>query len=73
MSTSVNQLSGISLGASDGVIGHVKDFHYDDRSGALRYLVADMADIFTGVSRGTDKWLWFVEAHSQSTRQLSRT
>ena len=26
---------------------------------------ADTADIFTGVSRGIDKWLWMVEAHLQ--------
>ncbi len=26
---------------------------------------ADTADLFTEVSRGIDKWLWFVEAHSQ--------
>ena len=25
----------------------------------------DTADLFTGVSRGVDKWLWMVEAHLQ--------
>ena len=28
----------------------------------------DTADLFTEVSRGIDKWLWFVEAHAQSRR-----
>jgi starvation-inducible DNA-binding protein len=27
---------------------------------------ADTSDLFTEVSRGMDKWLWFVEAHSQA-------
>jgi starvation-inducible DNA-binding protein len=29
---------------------------------------ADTADIFTEISRGVDKWLWFVEAHTQATK-----
>ena len=29
---------------------------------------ADTADLFTEVSRGIDKWLWFVEAHSQAAK-----
>jgi starvation-inducible DNA-binding protein len=28
----------------------------------------DTADVFTEISRGIDKWLWFVEAHLQATR-----
>jgi starvation-inducible DNA-binding protein len=28
----------------------------------------DTADLFTEISRGVDKWLWFVEAHLQSER-----
>jgi starvation-inducible DNA-binding protein len=28
----------------------------------------DTADLFTEVSRGVDKWLWFVEAHLQADR-----
>jgi len=29
---------------------------------------ADSVDILTEVSRGVDKWLWFVEAHLQADR-----
>jgi starvation-inducible DNA-binding protein len=29
---------------------------------------ADTADLFTEVSRGIDKWLWFVEAHAQAKK-----
>jgi starvation-inducible DNA-binding protein len=29
---------------------------------------ADTADLFTEVSRGIDKWLWFVEAHTQAAK-----
>jgi len=37
-----------------------------DRSNQLSD--ADTADLFTEVSRGIDKWLWFVEAHLQAER-----
>jgi len=37
-----------------------------DEAGELQD--ADTADIFTEISRGIDKWLWFVEAHSQADK-----
>jgi len=30
--------------------------------------VADTAEMFTEISRGIDKWLWFVEAHTQASK-----
>ena len=41
MLRSVNSLYGDKLGASDGDIGQVKDFYFNDRSWAVRYLIAD--------------------------------
>ena len=29
---------------------------------------ADTADLFTEISRGIDKWVWFVEAHAQASK-----
>ena len=37
-----------------------------DEASALKD--ADTADMFTEISRGVDKWLWFVEAHTQATK-----
>lgn len=41
MLRSIKQLYGNQLGATDGEIGHVKDFYFDDQNWAIRYLVAD--------------------------------
>jgi sporulation protein YlmC with PRC-barrel domain len=41
MLQSIKQLCGNKLGASDGDIGQVKDFYFDDQSWVVRYLVAD--------------------------------
>lgn len=46
MLQSIKQLFGSELGALDGIIGHVKDFYFDDQKWAVRYVVAD-----------TGKWL----------------
>jgi sporulation protein YlmC with PRC-barrel domain len=38
---SIKQLYGNKLGASDGDIGQVKDFYFDDHNWAIRYVVVD--------------------------------
>ncbi len=37
----IKALYGHKLSASDGEIGHIKDFYFDDRHWAVRYLVVD--------------------------------
>ena len=48
MLQSIKQLYGNKLGASDGEIGHVKDFYFDDRNWAVRYVVADTGSWLPG-------------------------
>jgi hypothetical protein len=48
MLRSIKQIYGIKLGASDGDIGHVRDFYFDDQAWAVRYLVADTGEWLTG-------------------------
>jgi sporulation protein YlmC with PRC-barrel domain len=48
MLRTVSQLYGDKLGASDGEIGHVKDFYFDDRKLVVRYLVADTGSWLPG-------------------------
>jgi hypothetical protein len=48
MLQSIKQLHGNKLGASDGDIGHVKDFYFDDQNWAVRYLVADTGSWLPG-------------------------
>ncbi len=45
---SVQELYGKKLGASDGEIGHVKDFYFDDQTWTVRYLVADTGGWLAG-------------------------
>jgi sporulation protein YlmC with PRC-barrel domain len=48
MLQSIQKLYGHKLGASDGDIGHVKDFYFDDRTWAVRYVVADTGNWLPG-------------------------
>jgi hypothetical protein len=48
MMLNTKELYGHKLAASDGEIGHVKDFLFDDKTWVIRYLVADTASWLTG-------------------------
>jgi uncharacterized protein YrrD len=41
MLRSIKQLCGKKLGASDGDIGHVKDFYFNDQQWVVRYVIAE--------------------------------
>lgn len=41
MLQSIKELYGDKLAATDGAIGHIKDFYFDDQSWAVRYMVVD--------------------------------
>jgi len=48
MLQSISQLYGNKLGASDGEIGHVKDFYFDDQNWVVRYVVANTGSWLPG-------------------------
>ena len=48
MLRSIKQLYGNKLGATDGEIGHVKDFYFDDQNWAIRYLIVDTGSWLPG-------------------------
>jgi len=48
MLQSIKKLYGVKLSASDGEIGHVKDFYFEDQNWAVRYLVADTGSWLPG-------------------------
>ena len=48
MLRSLKQLYGEKLSATDGEIGAIKDFYFDDQNWTIRYLVADTGDWLVG-------------------------
>ena len=48
MPLSLKKLLGCKLGASDGEIGHVEDFYFEDQRWALRYVIADTGSWLAG-------------------------
>ena len=48
MKRSVKSLIGFTIGATDGEIGKVKEFYYDDETWIIRYLIVDTGNWLSG-------------------------
>jgi uncharacterized protein YrrD len=48
MLRSVKNLEGYAIHATDGIIGHVEDFYFDDTAWVIRYLVVDTGEWLSG-------------------------
>jgi uncharacterized protein YrrD len=48
MLRSIKDLDDYSVGATDGIIGHVKDFYFDDKAWVIRYLVVNTGSWLAG-------------------------
>jgi hypothetical protein len=49
----VKEMEGYAVGATDGAIGHVKDFYLDDEAWVIRYLVVDTGGWLSSSTRAT--------------------
>jgi hypothetical protein len=65
MLRSMKDLEGYSIGASDGPIGHVRDFYFDDASWVVRFLVVETGSWFSSrkvlispISLGEPNWAY---------------
>jgi hypothetical protein len=63
MMRSATELQGYAIEATDGNIGHVKDFYFDDHSWVIRYLVVNTGSWLAGrrvlispIALGKPKW-----------------
>jgi len=63
MLRSMNSMEHFAIGATDGVIGHVKDFYFDDAAWVVRYLVVEAGDwlnhrkvLISPISVGEPNW-----------------
>ncbi|MEO7127553.1 MAG: PRC-barrel domain-containing protein [Rhodoferax sp.] len=63
MLRSAKEMEGYEVSATDGVIGHVKDFYLDDETWVIRYLIVDTGGWLSGrkvlvspISVGTPDW-----------------
>jgi hypothetical protein len=59
MLRSMKDMEGYAIGATDGVIGQVRDFYFDDEAWVIRYLVVKAAErmvLISPISMGLPDW-----------------
>ena len=63
MLRSIKDMEGSTIGATDGIIGQVKDFYFDDEAWVIRYLVVDAGEgqarrrvLISPISIGQPNW-----------------
>jgi hypothetical protein len=80
MLRSTQGLEGYAVGATDGTIGHVKDFYFDDHKWVIRYLVVETGDwlssrrvLISPVSIGHPNWQEKVLTVSITRKQVKNS
>jgi hypothetical protein len=64
MLRSLNDLEGYAIGATDGIVGQVKDLYFDDQAWVIRYLVVDTGPwllsrkvLISPIAIGSPNWI----------------
>jgi hypothetical protein len=78
MLRSIKEMEGATIGATDGIIGRVKDFYFDDEAWVIRYLVVDALEgrlersvLISPISIGQPNWSEMIFPVSLSRRQVA--
>ena len=71
MFRNTNELQDYAIHATDGMVGHVRDFYFDDQAWVIRYLVVEAGNWLTGRKVLVSPMLFEVPAWT--TRELSVT
>lgn len=48
MKRKIKSLIGFTIGATDGIVGEVKEFYFDDKTWTIRYLIVETGNWFNG-------------------------
>ena len=78
MLRSMKDMEDYTIGATDGIIGRVKDFYFDDDAWVIRYLVVDAGEgqrkvLISPISIGQPNWSEKILPVSLTRRQVAHS